>query len=52
MYTSPIVEDLNKFKNGVSLNHLVGRLMHITVQTRYDIQYLTMRLSGYMNTPA
>ena len=23
--------------------------MHITVQIRYDIQYLTMRLSGYMN---
>ena len=23
--------------------------MHITVQTRYDIQYLTIRISGYMN---
>ena len=25
--------------------------MCITVQTCYDIQYLTMRLSGYMNAP-
>ena len=25
--------------------------MHITVQTRYDIQYLIMRLSGYINAP-
>ena len=25
--------------------------MHITVQTCYDIQYLTMSLSGYMNAP-
>ena len=25
--------------------------MHTTVQTHYDLQYLTMRLSGYMNAP-
>ena len=25
--------------------------MHTTVQTHYDIQYLTTRLSGYMNAP-
>ena len=25
--------------------------MHITVQTYYDIQYLTMCISGYMNYP-
>ena len=25
--------------------------MHITVQTCYDLQYLTMRLSGYTNVP-
>ena len=25
--------------------------MHITVQTWYDLQYLTMRLSDYMNAP-
>ena len=31
------------------LNHWVDGLMHINVQTRYDIQYLTMQLSGYMN---
>ena len=23
--------------------------MHITVQTRYDLQYITMRLCGYLN---
>ena len=37
--------------HGGSLNHWVGGLVHITVQTRYDLQYLTMRLSGYMNAP-
>ena len=25
--------------------------MHITVKTRYDIQYITMRISGYTNAP-
>ena len=25
--------------------------MHITAQTRYDLQYITMKLSGYMNAP-
>ena len=25
--------------------------MHSTVQTSYDIQYLTIRLSGYINEP-
>ena len=25
--------------------------MYITVQTCYDTQYLTMRLSGYINAP-
>ena len=25
--------------------------MHITSQTRYDIQYLTMKLSGCINAP-
>ena len=33
------------------LYHWVGGLMHITVQTHYDLQYFTMRLSGYMNYP-
>ena len=35
--------------HGGSLNHLVGEIMHITAQTRYDLQYLTIHLSGYMN---
>ena len=35
--------------HGGSLNHWDSGLMHITVQTRYVIQYLTMSLSGYMN---
>ena len=25
--------------------------MHITVQTHYDLQYIIMRLSDYMNAP-
>ena len=37
--------------HGEYLNHWVGVLMHITLQTRYDPQYLIMRLSGYINTP-
>ena len=37
--------------HGGSLNHWVGGLMHITFQTRYDLQYLIMRLSGYINAP-
>ena len=50
----PIIgEDLKNWeKHGASLNHWVVGLMHITVQTRYDIQYITMQLSGYMNVPA
>ena len=37
--------------HGESLNHWFGGHIHITAQTSYDIQYLTMRLSGYMNAP-
>ena len=37
--------------HGGYLNQWVGGLMHITVQNCYDLQYLTMRLSGYMNAP-
>ena len=33
------------------LNQWVGGLMHINVKTCYDLQYLTMSLSGYMNSP-
>ena len=38
-------------KNLGSLNHWVGCLMNITVQTRYGLQYFTTLLSGYMNAP-
>ena len=37
--------------HGGSLNNWVGGPMNITFQTRYDLQYLTMRLSGYTNAP-
>ena len=37
--------------HGVSLNNWVGGTMYITVQTRCDLQYLTMRLSGCINAP-
>ena len=37
--------------HGGSINHWVGGLMYITFQTRYNLQYLTIRLSRYMNVP-
>ena len=37
--------------HGESLNHWVSGIMHITVQTCYDIQYLIMHLIGYINYP-
>ena len=40
-----------KNSHGVSLGYWVGGLMYFTVQTRYNIQYLTMSLSGYINSP-
>ena len=49
---TPLIGDyLNQIEtyHGWSLNYWVGGLMNITAQTRYDIQYITMRLSGYMN---
>lgn len=39
-------------QHGGSLNHWVGGLMHIGVQTRYDLAYTCMRLSGYMCAPS
>ena len=53
MATPLIGAELNQIEksNGESLNHWFGGLMHITVQNFYDIQYLIMRLSGYMNAP-
>ena len=51
MATPIIGKELKNEKLHVgSLNHLVGGLIHITVQTCYDLQYLTIRLSGYLNT--
>ena len=38
--------------HGVSLNHWVSGLVYITVQTCYYLQCITIRFSGYMNTPA
>ena len=46
-----IVEELKHIEksHGGSLNHWVDRRMYITVQNCYDLQYLNMRLSEYMN---
>ena len=48
MATPIIGEEMKQIEksHGGSINHWVGGLMHITVQTRYDLQYLTMGLSG------
>ena len=53
MDTPFIGEELKQIEksHGGSLNHWVGGIMHITVQTRYDLQYPTMSLSGYLNAP-
>ena len=53
MDTPLIGEDKKQIEKslGGSLNHWVGGLIHIPVQNRYVIQYLIMRLSGYMNAP-
>ena len=53
MATPLIGEKLKQTENlhGVSLNHWAGGLIHVAVQTYYDLQYLTMRLSGYINAP-
>ena len=53
MATPLIGEYLKQVENshGGSLNHWVGGIIHITVQTFCDIKYLIMRLSGYINYP-
>ena len=53
MDTPLIGEDLKKIEKsrGGYLNNWVCGLMHITVQTRYDLQYLTTRLRGFINAP-
>ena len=46
-----VVAELKQIEKtrGGSLNHWVGGLMHITIQTCYDLQYFTMHLSGFIN---
>ena len=53
MDTTLIGEQLKQIykSHGGYLNNWVGGLMKTTVQTCYDIQYITIRLSGYMNAP-
>ena len=53
MATPLIGEGLKRMKkyHGGSLNHWVSGIMKTTVQTCYDLQYLTMLLGGYMNSP-
>ena len=53
MATPLIGEELKQIEksHGGSINQWVGGLMHITIQTFYGLQYLTMCLSGYMNAP-
>ena len=51
--TPLIREELKQIEKsyGGSLNHWVGGLLNITVQTHYDLQYPTIRLGGYINAP-
>ena len=51
LVTPLIGEELKKIEksHGRSLNNWVGGLIYITVQTFYDLQYLTMCLSIYIN---
>ena len=53
MATALIVEGLKQLEksHGGLINNWFGGLMHITVQTSYDLKYLTMCLNGYMNAP-
>ena len=53
MDTPPIIGEnmKNEKPRGGSLNHWVGGLMHITFQTCYDLQYIIMRISGYIIAP-
>ena len=49
-----IVQDSIKKIEGTnrgSLDHFVGAPVHVTVQTKYDIKYITLRLSRYTNIP-
>ena len=33
-------------------NHWVGTLLHIADKSRWDLSYMSMRLSGYNNCPS
>ena len=44
------LKQIEKLHGGL-FNHWVCDIIHITVKTCYDFQYLTMHLSGYMNSP-
>ena len=49
---TPLIEEyLKQIENSHegSLNHWFSGLMHITVQTCYNLWYLTIRLIGYIN---
>ena len=51
MNTPLIVEESKQLEksHGELLNHWVGGLVNITVQTQFNLKYITMQLSGYMN---
>ena len=44
------VRQIDKSRGGL-INHWVGVLIHINIQTLYNLQYLTINISGYMNAP-
>ena len=54
MATTFIGVELEKIEKSYVLfiNYWVGWLMQIIAQTCYDIQYIKMHLSGYMNEPS
>ena len=53
MATHIIGEEMKQIykSHGGSLNHWAGVLIRITVKTFYELQYIRMRLSGYINAP-
>ena len=53
MATPLIGEELKHLEqtHGGSLNYWVGNLINVPIQKMYDLQYLPVRLSAYMNAP-
>ena len=53
MATPIIIDDLKTIEKsyGGSLNNWVVGIMHIHFKKVYNLQYLTMCVSGYMNDP-